>query len=300
MGITLYRIKKWMLMLMGKSISHVAQGPGLYYSKCGLDGYYNDLTEKVLKRVMVDCDVPMSTVETGERIFFPIEIFQYGLGAYDLYLKKHEECYLKKIYACANWAVENQNNSGGWETFLFKNKDQPYSSMAQAEGISLLLRVYKETKNEKYLKCAQKALLFMIKPVSEGGTTLYEGDDVIFLESTFFPAILNGWIFSIWGLLDYCKVVPDENVKQILKKSMDSLERHLPSFDLKYWSRYDEKKMISSPFYHHLHIAQLKVMYDITGRDIFKVYEKKWDVYERSFFCSKIAFMKKAFQKLFD
>jgi heparosan-N-sulfate-glucuronate 5-epimerase len=31
-------------------------------------------------------EVPMTIVDTGEQIYFPIAVFQYGLGAYDLYL----------------------------------------------------------------------------------------------------------------------------------------------------------------------------------------------------------------------
>ena len=81
MGISLYKIKKWTKMLTGKSISHVDQGAGKIYSVDEIRGYYNNLTEKVTKREDLGDQVPVSSVDTGETIFFSIEIFQYGLGA---------------------------------------------------------------------------------------------------------------------------------------------------------------------------------------------------------------------------
>ena len=75
---------------------------------------------------------------------------------------------------------------------------------------------------------------------------------------------------------------------------MDNLHR----FDCKYWSLYDMSNRITSPFYHKLHLAQLKVMYDLTGQKIFNDYYEKWLKYDNSFWGSKRAFVTKAIQKL--
>jgi predicted RNA-binding protein with PUA-like domain len=40
---------------------------------------------------------------------------------------------LDKIIACSNWAVDNQEQNGAWNTFSYDNKEHPYSSMAQGE-----------------------------------------------------------------------------------------------------------------------------------------------------------------------
>lgn len=79
MGISLYKIKKWTKMMTGNSISHVDQGVGKVYSINEIKGYYNNLIEKVTKREDLGNKVPMSNVDTGEKIYFSIEIFQYGL-----------------------------------------------------------------------------------------------------------------------------------------------------------------------------------------------------------------------------
>ena len=79
--------------------------------------------------------------------------------------------------------------------------------MAQGEGISLLLRAFIVTGNDNYLKAAEMAKDFMLLPIEKGGTARYEGDNVFLYEYTYEPLILNGWIFSIWGLYDYCKYI---------------------------------------------------------------------------------------------
>lgn len=299
MGISLYKIKKWTKMLTGKSISHVNQGVGKIYSVNEIKGYYNDLTEKVTKRENLGDGVPMSSVDTGEVIYFPIEIFQYGLGAYDLYLLNDEQNMLKKVKAAADWAVSNQEDDGSWVTFTYENPEHPFSSMAQGEGISLLIRAYLGLNDEKYLVAARKALDFMLLPLEQGGTTKYEGENVYFYECTEDPLILNGWIFSLWGVMDYCKFYKDSNVQSILKRTLNSLKRKLPTFDIGYWSMYEDGMRICSPFYHKLHIAQLSVLYELTGVEIYKKYAVKFERYQSNGFNRRKAFVKKALQKVF-
>lgn len=299
MGISIYKIKKWYRMLAGKSISHVNQGVGTCYSKTEVAGYYNDLTEKVT-RDNPDILVPRYYVDTGEEIYFSIGIFQYGLAAYDLFLKTGEETYKNKLIACADWAVDNQQNDGSWVTFSYENPEHPYSSMAQGEGISMLIRAYIVTENERYMSATKKAKEFMLKPILDGGTANYKDNDVYLYECTHDPLILNGWIFSLWGLYDYCKYISDDGAKETLKATLNSLKRKLPEFDIKYWSKYDDGKRICSPFYHKLHIAQLNVMYDLFGDGVYKEFADKWEKYQRSFWKPKKAFIKKAVQKIFE
>lgn len=299
MGVSLYKIKKWYKMLAGKSISHVNQGVGTCYSKTEVAGYYNDLTEKVT-RDDPDILVPKYHVDTGEEIYFSIGIFQYGLAAYDLYLKSGEDTYKKKLLACADWAIENQQDDGGWVTFAYENPEHPYSSMAQGEGISMLIRAHIVTGDERYMSAVRKAKDFMLKPISDGGATDYKDDDVYLYECTHDPLILNGWIFSLWGLYDYSKYIEDDRVKGVLNSTLKSLKKKVPKFDIKYWSKYEDGKRICSPFYHKLHIAQLRAMYDLFGDEIYKEYADKWEKYQNRWLNRKRAFIKKAWQKVFE
>ncbi len=299
MAVSLYKIKKWYKMMTGTSIVHVNQGVGTCYSKTEVAGYYNDLTEKITRddpRILV----PQYRMDNGEELHFSIGIFQYGLAAYDLFLQTNEEAYKNKLLACAEWAVEHQQADGGWVTFAHNHPEAPYSSMAQGEGISLLIRATMVTGETRFTDAACKAKDFMLKPLSEGGTAEYQGKDVFLYECTALPVVLNGWIFSLWGLYDYVKHTGDVAVNAVLDQTLATLKRQLPQFDAKYWSNYDAGHHICSPFYHKLHIAQLRVMYDLFGDDVYNELADKWEMYQNNGWKRKRAFLKKAIQKVFE
>ena len=99
MAITVYNLRKWYKMLTGKNILHVNQGMGQCFSPGRVNGYFNDLTEKVLKEpeLLHTKKLPVVKAESGENITFPVAIFQYGLGAYDLFLQTGRNEYLDKF-----------------------------------------------------------------------------------------------------------------------------------------------------------------------------------------------------------
>lgn len=302
MSVSAHKIKKWYRMLMGKSVYHVNQGVGKVYSKKNVEGYYNDLTEKITRFGRHDNNIPLTVVDTGEEIEFAIAIFQYGLAAYDLFLlsNKTDNDSLVKLKSCAEWAVINQQGDGSWVTFEYENPNCPYSSMAQGEGISLLIRAYMTFGDERYTSTAKKALDFMLLPIEKGGTTKYVDNKIYFYECPEEPLILNGWIFTIWGVYDYWKFFGDQHSKHILDQTLATLENDLPSYDLGYWSKYEDKTRIASPFYHNLHVAQLKVMFDLTGKEVYRKYADRWEKYSNNWIFSKIAFAKKAIQKILE
>ncbi len=300
MAISKYNIKKWFKMLTGNSILHVKQGVGREYSCSEIKGYYNDLTEKVTKdNTTAEGELPQYPGNDGVYKIFPIGVFQYGLGAYDLYLETKEEKYLKKFKACVDWTIKNQDNNGGWKTFEYETPNTPYSAMAQGEAISLLTRAYSLYKDEQVLELIKKGIDFLMIPVEKGGVSLYDRNNVYLKEFVDRPVVLNGWIFAIFGIYDYLLIFPDDKkAKDFFESTINTLMRKLPEYDLQYWSKYDSEKRIASPFYHELHIAQLKVLYDLTKIDVFKVYSEKFDKYNNNMFYKMKAFIFKAIQKI--
>ena len=299
MGLSIYNIKKWTKMIIGKSILHVNQPIGSVYSKNEVRGYYNDLTEKVLKGNLKENELPKTEKSNGEWIEFPIAIFQYGLGAYDLYLINKDEKYLKIFFNTIEWARNKQLDNGGWESFKIESPKEPFSSMAQGEGVSLLIRGYVQYHEQKYLEAAKKAIYFMLKPLEENGTTQYYDNKIYLKEFANEPVVLNGWIFSIFGLYDYLLINPDdEKVKEVYNTTLETLKRELNKFDLTYWSKYDIKNKVASPFYHHLHIQLLRVLNDLTGEEIFEEFANKFVTYEKNKIYKTKAFLLKAIQKI--
>ena len=288
-------------MVTGRSLLHVTQEKGKSYSFSMVRGYYNDLTNKVLmdKKNYDKVEVIKSSENGKAELLFPIAIFQYGLGSYDLYLNGNDKSLMKdKFLAQLDWCFTNQQADGSWKTFDFLYPESPYSAMAQGEGCSLLVRGFVETKDKKYLEAAQKAIDFMLISTENGGTTFYKNNEMIFLEFTNLPYVYNGWIFAIFGLLDYVIISNDEKYNRILKKAVESFTNHVEEMDNGYWSFYRHDSTISSPFYHHLHIALLDVLFEYSNNQ--QIYDicTKFKRYEKSFFKRTKAFLKKGFQKI--
>jgi hypothetical protein len=55
---------------------------------------------------------------------------------------------------------------------------------------------------------------------------------------------------------------------------------------LGFWSLYEQSgtllPMVASPFYHRLHVTQLRIMHRITGDEVFASCADKWEGYARS------------------
>lgn len=303
MAISMHQIKRWYLMLTGKSVWHVNQDMGKCFSKDEIRGYYNNMTEKVsMMPELLDSDeLPKLNLEGEKYTVFPVAIFQYGLGAYDLYLQTGERRYEKKFQQCLRWAINHMDDRGRWNNFSHYCPNYPYGAMAQGEGASLLIRGYKHTGNDNFLRAAKKAIDFMLLPIEDGGTTKYQGDDAVLMEYTFKGMVLNGNIFAWWGLYDYVATTNDNaKYKQKLEIALRTLIRSLPQFKCSYWSMYSLDRLIASPFYHNLHIAQMQAMYQLTGISIFDEYAKIWSRQQKNPICKLLAFVRKAYQKIVE
>ena len=106
------------------------------------------------------------------------------------------------------------------------------------------------------------------------------------------------------GLYDF--VIIEKNMKKesyeyyknILDKSIKTMEKYLRKYDRKFWSNYDLVGTITSPAYHDLHIMQLNVMYNLFKNEEFKKYSDKWDKNKKSFICKGLAVLIKIKQKI--
>lgn len=287
-------------MLAGKSVWHVNQNLGKCFSASEIQGYYNNMTEKVTKMPeLLHTDKLPQLPINGEMVNMPVAIFQYGLGAYDLYLQSADDVYLNKFMQTVDWAVTHQDERGRWNNFFYVYPEHPYGAMAQGEGVSLLLRAYVHTGESQYKEAAKRAIDFMLLPIEKGGTTVYNEDEVIFKEYTHLPVVMNGWVFAWWGLYDYVLSTGDKgNYKETLEQSCETLIKMLPLFKRKFWSQYDLSGRIASPFYHNLHVAQMQAMYQLTRKDVFNQYAFTWKRQQCNVLDKSIAFMVKALQKL--
>src|SRR5580693_8210906 len=211
----------------------------------------------------------------------PIAIAQYGLGNYNLYRRNsHLE---QNPQGLSVW-----NHHFNWE-YRDTLRAPWYSALAQGQGISLLVRAHKESQATPYLHAAQRALACFRVPVKDGGVAFTdESGDLWFEEYIVSPPthILNGFIWAAWGVYDYFLATEDPRMRELFSRAARTMLRNLDRYDLGFWSLYEQSgtrlPMVASPFYHQLHIVQLRVMHRLTGEDKFARVADRWESYSRS------------------
>jgi heparosan-N-sulfate-glucuronate 5-epimerase len=237
------------------------------------------------------------------RQYNPIAIAQYGLGNYNLLRRTGSAARRDNFLRVANWLVlhleQNPQGLAVWNhNFDWEYRDTLrapwYSALAQGQGISVLVRAYllgnkKDAGNSRYLAAAQRALASFFKPVTEGGVTFTdEQGDVWFEEYLVSPPthILNGFIWAAWGVYDYFLATRDSSAQELFARAVRTLAHNLDRYDLGFWSLYEQSgtrlPMVASPFYHQLHIVQLRVMHRLTCEDKFMRVAERWESYGRS------------------
>ncbi|HME35469.1 MAG TPA: D-glucuronyl C5-epimerase family protein [Candidatus Sulfotelmatobacter sp.] len=232
----------------------------------------------------------------------PIAIAQYGLGNYNLFRQSADPERRRKFLIAADWLCSHlEQNVRGFAVwnhhFDWEYRDTLrapwYSALAQGQGISVLLRADKETQKEsgdtRYLAAARRALACFHVPMKDGGVAFTdESGDLWFEEYIVSPPthILNGFIWAAWGLYDYFLATQDISAQELFSRAVRTLLHNLDRYDLGFWSLYEQSgtrlPMVASPFYHQLHIVQLRVMHRLTGESTFARVADRWETYTRS------------------
>jgi len=228
----------------------------------------------------------------------PIAIAQWGLGNYNLFCQGPSEERRNKFLAASDWLCAHLepnslrswvwNHHFDWE-YRSPLKAPWYSALAQGQGISLLVRAYRETGVVAYLDAAERAFTSFLKPTSEGGVTFTDACGNLWFEEYIVSPpthILNGFIWAAWGVYDYFLATESCAAQDLFARAVFTLRANLDRYDLGFWSLYEQSgtllPMVASPFYHRLHVVQLRVVHRLTGDEMFARFADKWEAYARS------------------
>jgi heparosan-N-sulfate-glucuronate 5-epimerase len=203
-------------------------------------------------------------------------VSQWGLGAFERYRDGEGEQWLAAAAAAAEHIRREQRPDGRGEGGWFEPEGHPHtfhtdapwlSAMAQGQCASLLVRVGIETSEPRLLETAAKGLQPMLLSTAEGGVRA-RLDGGIFLEE--YPTdppsfVLNGAIFALWGAYDVWRGAGDDAAHTLFTEAAETLAGNLQRWDTGFWSRYDLFPLhpivnTASPFYHALHINQLRAL----------------------------------------
>jgi hypothetical protein len=244
----------------------------------------------------------------------PIAIAQYGLGNYNLFVRTVEPSRRKKFMRVADWLVDNieQNPKGQWVwnhhfdwEYRTPLKAPWYSALAQGQAISALVRAHELTSDERYLVAARQGFESFLVDVAEGGVSYTDDKGQLWFEETIVDPpthILNGFMWASWGIHDYWLHTRDQAAADLFERAVQTLSSELASFDAGFWSLYEQSgtrmRMLASPFYHRLHIVQLRVMAILTGNPFFSATADRWERFSTSGWRKTLALAHKSVFKL--
>lgn len=244
----------------------------------------------------------------------PIAIAQWGLANYNIFCETNDSNRWHKAVKATDWLAANlkQNPHGLWvwnHDFDWDYRDTLnapwYSGLAQGQGVSLLLRAHASSRREEYLQAAERAFTALTRPIAEGGVLFEDAEKNLWIEEYLVDPpthILNGFIWALWGVFDYWLVCADRLAKTVFDRGITTLLQNLARYDTGYWSLYEQSgtrlKMLASPFYHRLHIVQLRVMSRLTGDNFFAETAARWEDYDQRRWNRSRALIEKSIFKL--
>src|SRR5258708_8185044 len=173
------------------------------------------------------------------RQYNPSAVAQYGLGNYNLFRRSGDLGRRNKFFRIADWLVQhlvpNAQGIPVWNHYFDGEYRDTlhapwYSALAQGQGISVLVRAYKESGDSRHLDAAQRALASFFKPVAEGGVTFTdEQGDVWFEEYLVSPPthILNDFISPPSGASHYFLPTLASSPHALFARAVRTLVRNL-------------------------------------------------------------------------
>ena len=218
----------------------------------------------------------------------PVTVIQLALGA----LQLQDPGQVPLVIAAVKW-LERSVDARGLLAYRFPMPhtfplEAPwYSSLAQGEAVSLLVRAAEILDRAQLLELADRVVEPLVQPGSPLLVMTAEGP-VLQEYPTDPPAhVLNGWITSLFGLYD---------LAHARSRSSEAASRAATAFDAGTkalaarldlyrtplgWSRYDlyphPLPNTASVAYHRLHVAQLRALYLLASHGAFAQTADDWE-----------------------
>lgn len=172
---------------------------------------------------------------------------------------------VKSIYFTNDYPWPQYGLEAGWKTGL-----------AQGLAAECFLEAYSYTGNSTFADLAQKSLLFLQVPITEGGVMIDEGSNRWWYEEyprpsgNVQPKILNGHQFVLLSLNEYLQQIDNNNdtsiiIQRLFDNGLNALKFDALLYDHGYNNSYYDREQRPAHIYHKTHIINFQRLYDITG-----------------------------------
>lgn len=210
--------------------------------------------------------IPVRKYSQAGLQYSPTRIAAYALAHYNRLVTQGSLDSRSTFLQMADWFLREQDALWRYDFDWGSLKGPWISAMAQGEAISVLTRAYRLTGDERYLKQAIRAVAPLTLPIDQGGVRSRIDGFLDFVEE--YPTTppqhtLNGFLYTLIGLLDLSAIEPSIEGQVGLSSLIHTLETKWKSWDLGYWSSYDlhvtksGRRNAATVSYHSLHVAQV-------------------------------------------
>jgi heparosan-N-sulfate-glucuronate 5-epimerase len=203
---------------------------------------------------------------------WPVALLQLGLGSWQ-HVHAGAQEWRTTLEQVVEWAVLDMDGHGRFAHYqamphTFELQPPWFSAMSQGQAASLFVRAAETLGQPELLQEARRAIGSLVAPESVLVAATPEGP-VLQEYPTDPPAhVLNGWIWALWGLYDVAVTSDDAGARAAFRQGVDTLVARLPLYEVgRGWSRYDlyphPIRNVASPFYHRLHVEQLRALHEL-------------------------------------
>ncbi|MFZ6045341.1 D-glucuronyl C5-epimerase family protein [Pseudomonas sp. CR3202] len=207
-----------------------------------------------------------------------------ALSSFNAWLVFGSKPSLKRFSEIADWLLGIQEDGKWvWTTDIpARDLKAPWiSGLSQSLGISILLRQFQLTNDQKYLDGAKRALEWLNRPVADGGVRMDVEGGVWYEEypNAQQPShVLNGHIWALFGVLDYYRVTGDDVAHTMFKNGVTATAKQISKYDVMDWSVYAQSNQFDlvTGEYQAFIVSQLIALHAVTGIEDFRTYGEKW------------------------
>jgi hypothetical protein len=222
--------------------------------------------------------VPLWPGSAGSHVYFVTTIAAYALGCWER-AEAGDSAALDRFLAAARRLLALARPEVGG--LVLRNAqlggipEGHASAMSQGQAMSVLVRAWRATGEERFGAAAVACVVPFHLPISAGGVVgRVESAGLDWYEEYAVRPlghVLNGMVFALWGLRDVASAMNDIDAGALFEAGADAVERLGSRFDTGFWSRYwlpedSVPDLIASMMYHNLHVAQLRALAAQAGR----------------------------------
>jgi hypothetical protein len=188
-----------------------------------------------------------------------------------------------RFLACADWFLRARDARFAYSFDAGGMRAPWLSCIAQGQAISVLVRAFRTTGDERYLEQAGRAVAALAQPVAEGGLLDRLADGGEFLEEYpgRYPHVLNGCLHALVGLDDLARA-RGEAPHALFGAVLATTARNVACWDVGGWSTYDLQPAGRSPNlatlnYHLLHCIFLRYLAERASAPALAAIASRWE-----------------------